>query len=105
MESQEFLRALGALGGIPLLLGLTQLLKPFVKDTRYYPVISVVAGILLNILIAMALGPLSRVAVIVATLQGAMAGLAAWGLYSAGATYREGNIADKRNRSNLPPVP
>ena len=103
--NSEFLKTLAGVGSIPLIVGLTQLSKGFILDTRYYPVISVVAGIILNILIAMALGPLNRADIVIATLQGTMAGLAASGLYSTGATYREGSRADKRNRVNLPPTP
>ena len=88
------------LGGVGLLLGVVQLLKPFVSDTRYYPLIGVVAGILLNELIGYYLG----VAWPASLIMGLIAGLAASGLYSWGATLKEGSLADKKNRP-LPGTP
>lgn len=101
----ELLKSLVGLGGIPLILALTQLFKPWVKATRTYPFISVAWGLAINVGLALGLGPADRLAVIKAIFAGVMAGLAASGLYSSGATFKEGAWAVKSNRPDLPPSP
>jgi uncharacterized membrane protein HdeD (DUF308 family) len=40
MSNTELIKSIVALGGVPLILGLVQLFKPFVTDTRFYPLIA-----------------------------------------------------------------
>lgn len=97
-ENAEFLRSLISLGGIPVIVGLTWIFKPFISDTRFYPFIAIGFGLLINLAITYALGLLQGAGVIVAVFQGIVAGMAASGAYSAGSTIREGTLANKANR-------
>lgn len=99
------LRGLLGLGGLPAILALTQMWKGIITDTRWYPLISVAMGLVVNILAAIALSQTTGRDMAAAMLMGIMAGLAAAGLYSAGATLREGPAADKANRTPPPPGP
>ena len=88
MDNNELITSMVALGGVPLILGLVQLLKPFISDTRYYPlIINFMAGVVLG------------AAWVASLFNGITAGLAAAGLYSTGSTFKEGALADKNNRS------
>lgn len=93
------------LGGVPFIVGLTWIFKPFVPDTRYYPFISLAWGLAINIGAAYALGTAVGVGLIQAIFLGILAGLSASGAYSAGSTLNEGALAVKTNRKNLPPSP
>lgn len=66
------------LGGVPLIMALTQVCKQWVKDSRWYPVIAVGFGIVLDIFVGMAIGQSMVSSIIV----GVITGLAAAGLYS-----------------------
>ena len=101
----DLLKSLVGLGGVPFILALTQLFKPWVKDTRVYPFISAAWGLAINVALALAMGAADRVSMIEAVFLGVMAGLAASGLYSSGATFREGPWAVKSNRDNPPSPP
>ena len=83
MELLDFV----GLAAIPYIVGLVELVKPFVADKRLYPLIAVAFGITLNEVLAWQLGN----GYALATLLGVATGLAASGLYSAGATVRSGN--------------
>ena len=91
------------LGGLPAIMALTQMWKGIVSDTRYYPLISVAMGLVVNILAAFALSQTTGRELAAASIQGLIAGLAAAGLYSWGSTLKEGAAADKSNR--VPPPP
>lgn len=104
MDSELFKSLLG-LSGIPFILALTQLLKPFIGDTRWYPVIALAFGLALNIAIAWVLGADNRADILAAAILGIMAGLAASGIYSGVSTLKEGPMADKDRRRELPPSP
>lgn len=91
MNGNEFISSIVALGGVPLILGLVQLFKPFIKDTRFYPLIAVAFGLIINLIVGWALG----IDWVPAIFNGIVAGLAAGGLYSAGSTINEGAAADK----------
>ena len=101
----ELLKSLVGLGGIPIILALTQLFKPWINDTRLYPFISVAWALAINIGLAIGLGGADRVVLMNAAFLGTMAGLAGSGLYSSGATFREGTLADKSKRPDSPPSP
>ena len=90
MENE--LIGLFGLGSVGLVLALTQVVKPWVNDTRLYPLISIALGIGLNILI----GQMTHNGVASSILYGMMAGLSASGLYSFGATLKEGVGAKKK---------
>ncbi|AQU05309.1 hypothetical protein B1778_00790 [Dehalococcoides mccartyi] len=97
MDGSEFITSIVALGGVPLILGLVQLFKPFIKDTRYYPLIAVGFGLVINLIAGWALGTSAPSDWITALFNGIIAGLAAGGLYSAGSTLKEGPAGDKEN--------
>ncbi len=100
MVDGELIKSLVALGGIPLVLGLVQLFKPFVSDTRYYPLLAVAFGLAINLIAGWTLGAATASDWVAALFNGITAGLAASGLYSTGSTIREGPAADKNNRPN-----
>ena len=82
----DFLRSIVGLAGVPFILAFTQLMKPWIKDVRYYPFVAIVAGLVINILVPWALGPMSRADWLVSVFTGMLAGLAAGGLYDASKT-------------------
>ncbi|MDD4984221.1 MAG: hypothetical protein PHQ43_00330 [Dehalococcoidales bacterium] len=100
MNGNEFITSIVALGGVPLILGLVQLFKPFITDSRLYPLLAVCFGLTINLIAGWALGANVPIDWITALFNGIIAGLAASGLYSAGSTLREGATADKQDISN-----
>jgi hypothetical protein len=76
------LASYGFLGSVPLILGIVQAVKAWVKDSRFYPVISIILGIAINILIALGTGG----SYIAAVFMGVIAGLSAGGIYGAATT-------------------
>jgi hypothetical protein len=98
MNGNDFIVSIVALGGVPLILGLVQLFKPFVTDTRYYPLIALAFGLIINLVASWALGVIDATDWITSLFNGIIAGLAASGLYSAGSTIKEGAAADKNTR-------
>ena len=97
MEGNEFITSIVALGGVPLILGLVQLFKPFVTDTRFYPLLALGFGMAINLVAGWALGASASSDWITALFNGIIAGMAAGGLYSAGSSLKEGSAADKNN--------
>jgi high-affinity Fe2+/Pb2+ permease len=100
MDGKEFITSIVALGGVPLILGLVQLFKPFITDTRFYPLLAVGFGLAINLVAGWALGAGEASEWVTALLNGIIAGMAAAGLYSAGSTLKEGAAADKGNRKD-----
>ena len=98
MNGNDFIASIVALGGVPLILGLVQLFKPFITDTRYYPLIALAFGLVINLVAGWALGAASATDWVTALFNGIIAGLAANGLYSTGSTLREGAMVDKSQR-------
>jgi hypothetical protein len=98
LNNNELLTSIVALGGVPLILGLVQLFKSFVSDTRYYPLVAMAFGLVINLIAGWALGATAVTDWITALLNGIIAGLAASGLYSTGSTIKEVTLADKNNR-------
>ena len=98
MNNNELLTSIVALGGVPLILGLVQLFKSFISDTRYYPLVAMAFGLVINLIAGWALGATAVTDWITALLNGIIAGLAASGLYSAGSTITDGTLADKNKR-------
>jgi hypothetical protein len=98
VNNNELLTSIVALGGVPLILGLVQLFKPFITDTRYYPLVAMAFGLVINLVAGWALGANVVTDWITALFNGIIAGLAASGLYSVGSTIQEGTLADKNNR-------
>ncbi|MBC8477377.1 MAG: hypothetical protein H8D49_03430 [Dehalococcoidia bacterium] len=95
MEGNEFITSIVALGGVPLILGLVQLFKPFITDTRFYPLVALGFGLAINLVAGWALGASASSDWVTALFNGIIAGMAAGGLYSAGSTLKEGSVADK----------
>lgn len=90
---QEFLKGLVGLGGAAIVVGIVQMFKPFVKDTRWYPFIAVALGLIINLALVWALsatGVLVRLEWVTAVFNGVLVGLAAIGFYSTGETLRAG---------------
>ena len=98
MNGNDLITSIVALGGVPLILGLVQLFKPFITDTRYYPLVGLTFGLIINLIAGWALGASVATDWVTALFNGIIAGLAASGLYSAGSTLQEGAAADKSNR-------
>jgi uncharacterized membrane-anchored protein YitT (DUF2179 family) len=97
MDGKEFITSIVALGGVPLILGLVQLFKPFITDTRFYPLVALGFGLAINLIAGWAMGASSSSDWVTALFNGIIAGMAAGGLYSAGSTLKEGSAADKNN--------
>lgn len=97
MDASDFITSVVAFGGVPLILGLVQLFKPFITDTRFYPLLAVGFGLIINLVAAWALGASVSSDWVTALFNGIIAGLAASGLYSAGSTLKEGATADKKD--------
>ena len=95
MDGNEFITSIVALGGVPLILGLVQLFKPFVTDTRFYPLLALGFGLAINLVAGWALGARASSDWVTALFNGIIAGMAAGGLYSAGSSLKEGAAADK----------
>ncbi len=74
------------LGGVPLIMALTQICKQWVKDARWYSVISVGFGIILDIFVGLAISQ----SIVSSVIVGVITGLAASGLYSGVSTCRDG---------------
>lgn len=82
MENVELIKSLVGLAGVPLVLGMVKVIKPFLRDHRWYAVVSLAVGISLNMVFGWGLGITSALAWVVAIINSIMAGLAASGLYS-----------------------
>ncbi len=82
MENIELVKSLVAIGGVAIIMGIVQVLKPFVTDGRLYPVIAVFLGLILNIAATTVLCYVAAVDWMAAVVNGIMAGLAFSGLYS-----------------------
>jgi hypothetical protein len=66
------------LGSVPIILGLVQVFKQWVKDERWYPVIAIILGLVINMGLASATGT----GYISALVMGVIAGLSSSGIYS-----------------------
>ncbi|MDD4987218.1 MAG: hypothetical protein PHQ43_15885, partial [Dehalococcoidales bacterium] len=66
-------------------------------DTRFYPLLAVGFGLVINLVAAWALGASASSDWVTALFNGIIAGLAASGLYSAGSNLKEGATADKKD--------
>lgn len=80
------------LASIPVILALTQVVKPFIADKRFYPVIAVFLGLIFNIGVGYSIGA----DIAQSSVLGVLAGLSASGLYSTGATLTAGEAAKKK---------
>ncbi|MFN8533270.1 MAG: hypothetical protein U0556_06965 [Dehalococcoidia bacterium] len=76
MNAQDLI----GLAGVPVIVALVQVFKPFVADSRFYPPIALGMGLLLNLGAAFLLDADPQRA----ALAGIVAGLAAAGLYDQG---------------------
>ncbi len=89
MDIKELL----GMGAIPVIIGIVELMKPWLGDgpdgRRWYPVAAVLVGAVLQVWIAIAGGDAGITAGLRAALAGAIAGLAASGLYSARKQFHE----------------
>ena len=95
MEGNEFITSIVALGGVPLILGMVQIFKPFIADIRLYPLLALGFGLAINLVAGWALGASASSDWVTALFNGIIAGMAAGGLYSAGSSFKEGAAADK----------
>ena len=90
MEAHDFITSIIALGGVPLILGLVQLFKPFIQDTRFYPLLALAFGLTINLIAGWTLGASTPSDWVTALFNGIIAGMAASGLYSASSTLKAG---------------
>jgi hypothetical protein len=69
---------------VPFIMMLVQLCKKFIKDTEYYPHLSVGFGVILNVALAwcFASTPITRATIATALVSGAIAGGTAAGIYN-----------------------
>jgi hypothetical protein len=74
MELQDFV----GLAGIPLVIGLVEVVKGFGLATMWQPVVAIAFGLIINIAIAFSLST----NILLSVLFGLITGLAASGLYS-----------------------
>ena len=88
MENIDLVKSLVALGGVPLIIGLVQMVKLWVADTRLYPVFAVAFGLLINLGATWFLGAITGLDWFAAFWMGILAGLAASGLYSGATTTK-----------------
>jgi hypothetical protein len=95
--SSDLTKSLVAIGGVPLILGIVQLFKPFISDTRFYPLLAVAFGLAINLISGWALGASTASEWVGALFNGIIAGMAASGLYSTGSTIKEGYVGNKEN--------
>jgi hypothetical protein len=100
MDNSEFITSIVAVGGVPLILGLVQLFKPFVTDTRFYPLISLGFGLAINLVAGWVLGAAAPMDWLTALFNGVIAGMAASGLYSTGSTLKEGTPTNSYDTDN-----
>ena len=100
MNGSELITSIVALGGVPLILGLVQLFKPFITDTRFYPLLALGFGLVINLVAGWALGAATIPEWVTALFNGIIAGMAASGLYSAGSTLLRGAVANKPDIPN-----
>ncbi len=83
----------GGTSSVTFIMALTEMLKPFIANTAYYPWVALLIGIVLNLLVAFALVPLTYANLLSAILIGALASFIASGVY------------DKVTGGNTPPAP
>lgn len=76
------IQAVIGLGGAAVITGLVQVIKPFISDGRFYPVIAIILGLIINLGAACALSQTGVDEIFVAVILGLMAGLSASGLFS-----------------------
>lgn len=76
MDAHELI----GLAGVPVVIGLVQVAKPFIADSRFYPLLALGLALALNLAAAFVLDGDPRRAV----FAGLVAGLAAAGLYDHG---------------------
>jgi hypothetical protein len=100
MNGSELITSIVALGGVPLILGLVQLFKPFIINTRFYPLLALGFGLVINLVAGWALGAATTPDWVTVLFNGIIAGMAASGLYSAGSTLLRGAVANKTDIPN-----
>jgi hypothetical protein len=66
------------LGSVPIIVGIVQVVKAWIADERWYPVVAIVLGLAIN----MGLASVTGVDYVSALVMGTIAGLSASGLYS-----------------------
>ena len=81
MELTDFV----GLAAVPVIIGLVEIVKRWIADDRWYPLIALLLGVAINAAIAYQTGTDYLLAVLI----GIVAGLAASGLYSSGKTFRQ----------------
>jgi hypothetical protein len=69
------------LGSVGIIVGLVQVLKPLIPNSKWYGILAVFFGVILNFAIMWATGPLNALAIVTAVVYGVISGLAANGAY------------------------
>lgn len=88
MDTLNLLAQVGGAAGLTLLL-VHYVVKPIVKDGKWWPVASIGVGVVIFLAAGVATGQTSSVALAAASLQGLVSGLVASGVWS-GANAMQG---------------
>jgi hypothetical protein len=88
----DLVKSLVGIIGVPIILAIVQIIKPFVKDDRFYALIAVAMGLLINVGAAwvIANGALTPAIIGIGAINGLFAGLSAAGVYSTGQAIQKG---------------
>lgn len=83
------LAELSGFGGVPVVVAVVDLLKPFIPDKRLWPLVAVLIGIIWQLVVNSAIQGLQAETLPLVAARGLVVGLAASGLYSAVKTAKE----------------
>lgn len=76
------IQAIIGLGGTPVIIGLVEVFKKFCGDGRFYSIVAILLGLIINLVAALVLAQTQPAELFVAVILGLMAGLSASGLFS-----------------------
>jgi hypothetical protein len=80
--SQDILIQIAAgTGAVPIIMALTQIIKPFIPAKKFHPIIALVIGITLNFAVMLALVPLTYTDGLISVLMGMVSSFLASGIY------------------------
>jgi hypothetical protein len=88
MTPEQLFEVAGSAG---LIMALVQIAKPWIKDSRWYPLLAIILGASMNVLVEWAVAGFAKLPVVTSIFQGVIAGVTASGLYSVGSTMKKGN--------------
>jgi hypothetical protein len=89
------------LGSVGIIVGIIQVLKPIIPNSKWYGLLAVVFGVILNFAIIWATTVLSPLAIVTAVVYGVISGLAANGAYSSGQIQADKVVVDEKKLEKL----